>query len=241
MSSNLVLQANFVDAQKPTNSITSPTPGQSWSNGVFTLTGKASDNVAVSNVFYSLNNAAWTNATTANNWTNWTATINLIANTNTIQAYAMDTSGNVSTTNSVSFNAVLSTVLTVATNGLGPLSQNYNNALLQVGKNYSITATAGKGFIFTNWTGGVTLPLVVLTNGATLQFVMQSNLVLQVNFVDTNRPVLTITNLTAGQRWSNLVFTAKGIDELGGGFNPDSWDKYICRFCRRYHRQQIAD
>ena len=210
MSSNLVLQANFVDAQKPTNSITSPTPGQSWSNGVFTLTGKASDNVAVSNVFYSLNNAAWTNATTANNWTNWTATINLIANTNTIQAYAMDTSGNVSTTNSVSFNAVLSTVLTVATNGLGTLSQNYNNALLQVGKNYSITATAGKGFIFTNWTGGVTLPLVVLTNGATLQFVMQSNLVLQVNFVDTNRPVLTITNLTAGQRWSNLVFTAKG-------------------------------
>jgi hypothetical protein len=210
MASNLLLQANFVDGQKPTNSITSPTSGQLWSNATFTVTGKASDNVAVSNVFYSLNNAAWTSATTANNWSNWTAAVNLIAGTNTIQAYAVDTSSNISTTNSVSFNAVLSTVLTVSTNGLGSLNPNYNNALLQVGKGYSITATAGTGFAFTNWTGGVSLPLAVLTNKATLQFVMQSNLVLQANFADTNRPVLSITNLTAGQRWSNLVFTAEG-------------------------------
>jgi hypothetical protein len=210
MASNLLLQANFVDGQKPTNSIISPTSGQLWTNATFTVTGKASDNVAVSNVFYSLNNAAWTSATTANNWSNWTAAVNLIAGTNTIQAYAEDTSSNISTTNSVSFNAVLSTVLTVSTNGLGSLNPNYNNALLQVGKGYSITATAGTGFAFTNWTGGVSLPLAVLTNKATLQFVMQSNLVLQANFADTNRPVLSITNLTAGQRWSNLVFTAKG-------------------------------
>lgn len=210
MASNLLLQANFVDVQKPTNSITSPTPGQLWSNVVFAVLGKASDNVTVSNVWYSLNNAAWTNATTANNWSNWTATVHLIANTNTIQAYAVDTSGNISATNRVSFNAVLNTVLTVRTNGLGTSNPNYNNALLQVGKSYSMKAAAGTGFTFTNWTGGVTLPLVVLTNKATLQFVMQSNLVLQANFVDTNRPALSITNLTAGQRWSNLVFTAKG-------------------------------
>ena len=223
MQSNLVLQANFADVQKPTNSITSPTPGQLWSNGVFTVTGKAGDNVAVSNMFYSLNNAAWTNATTANNWSNWTATVNLIAGTNTIQAYAVDTSGNISATNSVSFNAVLSTVLTVSTNGLGSLNPNYNNALLQVGKSYSITATAGTGFRFTNWTGGVSLPLAVLTNKATLQFVMQSNLVLQANFADTNRPVLSITNLTAGQRWSNLVFTAKGTA-------TDNWQVAIVQY-----------
>ena len=210
MASNILLQANFMDVQKPTNSITTPTQGQLWSNGVFTVTGKASDNVAVSNVFYSLNNTAWTNATTANNWTNWTATLNLIAGTNNIQAYAVDTSGNISATNSVSFNAVLSTVLTLSTNGLGSLNPNYNNALLQVGKNYSITATAGTGFAFTNWTGGVILPLAVLTNGTTLQFTMQSNLVLQANFVDTSKPTLSITNLAAGQRWSNLLFTAKG-------------------------------
>jgi hypothetical protein len=210
MASNLTFTANFMDVQKPTNSITSPKPGQLWSNAVFTVTGTASDNVAVSNVLYSLNNAAWTNAATANNWANWTAGVNLIAGTNTIQAYAVDTSGNISATNSVSFAAVLSAVLTVHTNGLGSLNPNYNNALLQIGKSYSITATPGSGFKFTNWTGGTTLPLAVLTNGATLQFVMQSNLVLQANFADTNKPTVSITDLATGQRVSNAVFTVKG-------------------------------
>jgi Divergent InlB B-repeat domain/Bacterial Ig domain len=210
MASNLLLQANFVDAQKPTNSITTPTSGQLWSNGVFTVTGKASDNVAVSNVWYSLNNAAWTNPATVNNWSNWTATVSLIAGTNKIQSYAMDTSGNISATNSVSFNAILSTVLTVSTNGLGSLNPNYNNALLQVGKSYSITATAGTGFTFTNWTGGVSLPLAVLTNKATLQFVMQSNLVLQANFVDTSKPTLKISSPTSGQKMTNALATLIG-------------------------------
>jgi hypothetical protein len=196
----------------PSIQIIEPTSGLQVSNATYSVIGTASGmlNVAVSNVFYSINNAAWTNATTANNWTNWTATINLIAGTNTIQAYAVDTSGNISATNSVSFNAILSTVLTVSTNGLGSLNPNYNNALLQVGKSYSITASAGTGFTFTNWTGGVSLPLAVLTNKATLQFVMQSNLVLQANFVDTNKPTVSITNLASGQRVSNAVFTVKG-------------------------------
>jgi hypothetical protein len=210
MASNLTFTANFMDVQKPTNSITSPKPGQLWSNAVFTVTGTASDNVAVSNVLYSLNNAAWRNAATANNWANWTAVVNLIAGTNTIQTYAVDTSGNISATNSVSFVAVLSTVLTVHTNGLGSLNPNYNNALLQIGKSYSITATPGSGFMFTNWTGGTTLPLAVLTNGATLQFVMQSNLVLQANFAGTNKPTVSITDLATGQRVSSAEFTVKG-------------------------------
>ena len=230
MSSNLVLQANFVDAQKPTNSITSPTPGQSWSNGVFTVTGKASDNVAVANVFYSLNNAAWINATTANNWTNWTATINLIANTNTIQAYALDTSGNVSTTNSVSFNAVLDTVLKVSTNGLGSITPSYNGQLLTVGKSYSLTAKVDTGFVFSNWTGGINLPQTVLTNGLTLKFVMQSNLWLQANFRDTSKPTLTVTAPTAGKKMTNalayLVGTTKDnwkVEGVWNQLNGEAW------------------
>ncbi|MEI7728714.1 MAG: kelch repeat-containing protein [Verrucomicrobiota bacterium] len=210
MQSNLVLKANFVDIQKPTNNITSPTSGQRWSNGVFTVTGKAGDNVTVSNVLYSLNDTAWTKATTTDNWSNWSATVNLIAGTNTIQTYAMDTTGNISATNSVSFIGVLSTALAVSTNGLGSLKPNFNNTLMQVGKSYSMTATAGAGFAFANWMGGISSPLTVLTNGATLQFVMQSNLVLKANFVDTSKPILSITNLVTGQRVSNMVLTAKG-------------------------------
>jgi hypothetical protein len=223
MQSNLVLQANFVDVQKPTNSITSPTPGQSWSNGVFTVTGKASDNVAVSNVWYSLNNAAWTGATTANNWSTWTATINLIAGTNTIQAYALDTSGNISATNNVSFNAVLSTVLTVSTNGLGSITPNDNGQSLIVGKSYSMAAKAATGFVFTNWTGGIGSPQNILTNGLTVNFVMQSNLWLQANFQETSKPTLTVSSPTNNKKLTNalanLIGTTSDNWKVGGVWN----------------------
>jgi hypothetical protein len=200
------------DAIKPTNQITLPTPGLLISNVNYTVAGTATDNVHVAYVMYQLNGTGWNPALTTSGWTNWSAPVTLLPQTNTIQAYAADSFGNVSTTNSVSCVCILNTPLTVATNGLGTVSPNYNGTLLQVGAAYSMTATetAGKGFAFTNWTGGTSLPLAVLTNGATLKFLMQSNLMLQANFADTNRPALSITNLTAGQRWSNLVFTVKG-------------------------------
>ena len=152
LNTNRTLVANFTDIQAPTNTITLPTPGQRWSNTVFTVTGTASDNVQVSNVWCQINGSGWNLATTANNWSNWTATINLIAGTNTVQAYAVDTSGNISATNSVSLVGVLSTVLTVNTNGNGTINPNYNGLPLQVWATYSMTATAGTGFAFTNWT-----------------------------------------------------------------------------------------
>ena len=200
------------DSIKPTNHITLPTPGLLVSNESYTVTGAATDNVHVAYVRYQLNGAGWNPALTSNGWTNWTAPVTLLPQTNIVQAYAVDTFGNISATNNVSFVCILNTPLIVGTNGLGTVSPNYNGSLLQVGAAYSMTATvtAGKGFTFTNWTGGTNLPLVVLTNGATLKFVMQSNLMLQANFADTNRPALSITNLTTGQRWSNAVFTAKG-------------------------------
>ena len=200
------------DAIKPTNQITLPTAGLLVSNVSYTVKGTATDNVHVAYVMYQLNGIGWNPALTGNSWTNWTAPVTLLPQTNVIQAYAADSFGNVSATNSVSCVCILNTPLSVGTNGLGTVSPNYNGTLLQVGAAYSMTATvtAGKGFAFANWTGGTSVPLAVLTNGATLKFLMQSNLMLQANFADTNRPTLSLTNLTAGQRWSNLVFTAKG-------------------------------
>jgi hypothetical protein len=58
--------------------------------------------VAVSNVFYQLNNNGW-NPVTSFNGTNWSAAVTLTPGTNTVQAYAVDTSGNVSATNTVKF------------------------------------------------------------------------------------------------------------------------------------------
>ena len=94
---NLTLRANFADVTRPTLNILTPASNQQWTNGTFTVTGKASDNVAVATVYYALNGSGWTTATTTNNWTNWTANLTLTPGTNTVQAYAVDTSGNLST------------------------------------------------------------------------------------------------------------------------------------------------
>jgi uncharacterized repeat protein (TIGR03803 family) len=207
------------DTNPPTLSITAPTAGQRWSNSVFTVAGTAADNVSVANVFCSVNNSAWETASTANHWTNWTAQVPLTPGTNTITAYAMDDSGNLSTTGKVLLDFVVTNQLVVQTAGPGTISPNYSNAWLEIGRSYSMTATvtAGKGFAFTNWTGGTGLTLAVLTNGAALTFTMQSNLVLQANFVDTNKPVLAITNPAANTHFTNTSVNIEGTatDNVG--------------------------
>jgi uncharacterized repeat protein (TIGR03803 family) len=210
MASNLTLQVTFADVTKPTLSITNVTSGMNVSNAAFVVKGKAGDNVAVSNVFYSLNSGDWSNAMTGNDWTNWSAAVMLLPGTNTIAAYAVDTGGNLSTTNSLNFFYVVNAMLTVSTNGLGTLNPNYSGALLQIGKSYSITATAGTGFAFTNWTGGTNLPLTLITNKTTVQFLMVTNLMLQANFVDVTKPTLTITAPASGQHMSNALATVTG-------------------------------
>ena len=184
MAANLALVANFVDITKPTLSIVSPTLNQQWSNATFTASGKAGDNVAVATVYYSLNGGLWTNATTANNWTNWSASLQLTPGTNSLQAYALDASGNASATNAVSFEYVVPMPLSVQVRGLGVSNPNWghlsggysttltwlpgygyyttsvslpgytNGTLLDVNENYTLTAIANPGFAFTNWSDG---------------------------------------------------------------------------------------
>jgi hypothetical protein len=209
-SGNRTLVANFTDIQAPTNTISSPISGQRWSNGVFTVKGTAKDNLGVSNVWCLLNGTDWYLAASTNGWTNWSAAVNLTPGTNIVQAYAVDTTGNKSTTNSVSFQFVVTNQLGVRAIGLGTIKPNYSNAWLEIGRNYSITSAPASGFVFTNWVlstnwiGGVT------TSHTNLQFMMQSNLTLQVSFVDVTKPTLSITVPTSGQKMTNALANVKG-------------------------------
>jgi hypothetical protein len=106
------------DVTQPTNSITAPTGGQRWSNAVFTVAGTASDNAQVASVWIQMNSTGWQAAFTANHWANWTATASLTPGTNFLQAYAADTSGNVSFINSVSLQFVVTNLLQVRSVGL---------------------------------------------------------------------------------------------------------------------------
>jgi uncharacterized repeat protein (TIGR03803 family) len=216
MQSNLVLQASFVDTNRPALSITNVAAGLNVSNADFTVKGTAGDNAAVSNVFYLLNNGGWSNAVTGNNWSNWSDAVALVPGTNTIAAYAADTSGNVSTTNSASLFFVVTNQLEVQATGLGTISPNYSNAWLDIGRNYSITSAPAGGFIFTNWTVSTNWLGDAIVVSKILQFTMESNLTLQANFLETNRPRLTITAPMAGQHMTNALAAVVGT-------TTDSW------------------
>ncbi|HEV2696125.1 MAG TPA: Ig-like domain-containing protein [Verrucomicrobiae bacterium] len=192
------------DNTPPRVVITSPTAGQRWSNVVFTVTGKAGDDVGVAAVYCRVGAQDWTLATSANGGTNWTCNVNLSPGTNIVQAYAVDTSANASAVTNQSVYYVVLAPVTFLTNGSGTLSPNYIGASLELGRNYSVTAAAGAGFRFANWTGSIA------TNAATLNFTMASNLTFTANFADATPPRLNFSNLVAGQRWSNAVFTVKG-------------------------------
>jgi hypothetical protein len=193
----------------PSLTIITPISGLRVSNSILTVEGSAPlQGYAVTNVYYSLNSPTnFVPATTTDGWAAWSAEINLISGTNTISAYAVDSSGALSATNTVQFVAVLSTQITVQTNGRGTLSPNDKGAALVVGQKYSITATPATGFAFTNWTGPGS---VILTNGRTLTFTMASNLVLTANFADVQKPVVTILSPTANQMVASNSFLIRG-------------------------------
>ena len=76
-----------------------------------------------------------------------------------------------------------SAALILQTNGHGTITHTAWPQKLLVGKQYTVTAVPSSGNLFSNWVGGTTLPYNVLSTKKSYNFAMQSNLVLQANFV----------------------------------------------------------
>ena len=213
MQANLTLTVVFADTNRPMVAVANLVANQRISNAVFTVRGRVTDNAGVSNVWYRLNGAPdWlaANGLAAGRTSLWSAPLVLGQRTNKFEVWAEDAAGNRSPTTNVSFVYVKSGPLLVAAVGQGTISPNYSNAVLEIGLNQSVKAAGVNGHQFRRWEVGTNwLNPGVVTN-ATLNFVMQSNLTLTVVFADTNRPVVTVTNLVANQRISNAVFTVRG-------------------------------
>jgi formylglycine-generating enzyme required for sulfatase activity len=207
MQSNLTLLATFRDTNRPTLKITTPSNNARLSNQTFTVTGSATDNVAVAGVFYQVNNAPWQAATGTKAWS---GAATWIPGTNTVRAYAVDAAGNRSLTNLVRVTYVLFDRLSVQTIGQGRISPNYSNAMLEIGRSYTVTATPVNGHAFTSWTLSTNWSGGVVSNKPALSFIMQSNLTLLATFRDTNRPTLKITTPSNNARLSNQTFTVTG-------------------------------
>jgi len=229
-------QANFLDVEKPVLHINSPTPNEFATNFNFLVQGTASDNAAVASVWYQFNGGGWS---TANGTNLWSVPVTLTPGTNTIQAYAVDTSGNVSATNTVNFVFEFKLPFYLIINGQGTVTPNYRGQQLQAGENYTITAIPAKGFAFTNWYAVSLIqpletaqprtvipdptpiipsdPPFYLTNSPTLKFTMGGFLAYIANFVDIAPPVVTITAPKPNERVSNTVFTVTGTARDNAG------------------------
>ena len=151
--------------------------GATFSTTNLSVTGKAKDNVAVSNVSFSLDlGVNFSNAVTSNGWTNFVIS-GVITNvgTNTLIVKAVNVNGNSTAllTNHPVY-APLYTV-TVATSGTGTVSSNWTGKV-QWGKSYSLTAQPGRNFVLVGWTGNIT------TNAATFKFSPTNNMSLTATF-----------------------------------------------------------
>jgi hypothetical protein len=174
------------------------------------ISGTATDNVAVTNVLYSLNHADWTNATTGNSWSNWTVQVTMVPGTNTVSLRAVDSSGNqATTTNAVKIFYLATAVLTVRTNGTGKISPAYDGAQLNLGVGYSITAKGTKsGIGLVSWTDGHGR---FLANTATLKFLMSSNLTLIANMGDVVLPTVNVSSTTTNTDGIANHFVVHGV------------------------------
>jgi hypothetical protein len=89
-----------IDTLCPTNTISSPINDSSFTNLAFTISGVSTDDIAVSNVYISLDSDPFSPAAGSSAWsTNVTTTLGV----HSLRSYSMDFTGKVSPTNSISF------------------------------------------------------------------------------------------------------------------------------------------
>lgn len=198
------------DTTRPTITITNPAANAQFTNtAIVAVQGTAVDNGQVAAVNYQLNGGGWNLAAGTSNWE---TPVTLVQGTNVFEVFSVDSAGNNSLTNSRNIILVLTAPIVVQTNGTGTVSPNYNGQMLEIGKSYSMTATAGAGFMFANWSGSVP------TNGPTVKFIMASDLVLTANFVDIQKPTVSIANPPSAKTYTNsqtVTLSATAADNIG--------------------------
>ena len=144
MQQRLSLIANFEDTRKPQLSILSPEPGQQMPRYWLHIAGTCSDNDRITNVMVSLNGYYFQKAKTFDDWKGWVLPwVQLTAGTNTIDAYAVDATGLLSSTQRTKVFFSVKSKLTLSSSGSGTLKTYFDGDLLEVGKSYRLSAVPG--------------------------------------------------------------------------------------------------
>ena len=170
---------------------------------VVTFQGKASDNSGVAQIVYQVNGGSFMPATGT---TAWSALVTNVPGTNTFVVKAIDGNTNESLAVTRKFVYVVTNGIVLITNapGTGTIKASFTGTNLEVGRSYTVTATAKAGFLFSNWSGTIS------SNSAALNFIMQSNMVLSANFM-TNP-------FSAIKGGYNVLFYETNAAEQSSGF-----------------------
>lgn len=200
MRSNMTLTANLTDGARPALTMVSPRAGARLTNGLVTVQGRATDNLSVSEVWYSLNDGPFQ---LASGTTNWSASMTLRAGRNVVTAKAVDATGKDSAAVSRVLTNVVMMPISINVVGRGTVAP-ANRQSLEIGKRYVAKATPGTGFVLTNWSGTIS------TNRWSFAFTMESNMTLTATLVDVAKPTVTVTYPVASARLTNGSVTVRG-------------------------------
>jgi len=197
---------------RPMVKITSPEQNAFLNKSVITVKGSTSGTVPVSQLFYQLNGAQWVLASSTSGWATWSASVIVPTGTNVVQAYALNIVGTPSLTNSVTFvSGITSAPVSVRVEGSGSVSPNYDGQWLEIGRAYKMTAKPKAGFLFANWMEALADEPLDVISSPRLSFTMQSNLVLQANFVPN--PFIPVSGT-----YNGLFYETNGIALESSGY-----------------------
>lgn len=169
-----VLMVNAPDLVGPSLVVSNPAANLIITNGTLIVSGAAYDNFAVSNVVVELNGGAAIEVATTNG--TWSTTLtNLPGGTNVIVVRAQDTSSNFTEVTRRIFHRV-KVPLDLTIVGSGTVSGASDGDLLEVGRNYTLTAKPAKNNLFADWSGSVSTLTPKLT------FEMDTNVTLTATF-----------------------------------------------------------
>jgi len=165
------------DRTRPQVAVTDPTVKlRVTTNGTVTFQGTAKDNMEVARVLIS---TAASQNEIASGTANWSEEITLTPGTNTIFVKSIDRFGNESATQKRSIFYEVPTELKLTNSGAGTVVGATNLQMLDIGRNYLLSAVPAKGNFFVGWRGSFNSPLprvlFKMQEGETLTAVFSTN------------------------------------------------------------------
>ena len=195
----------------PRLTITSPAANAALTVAQVNVSGTTAGAPAADRVEVRVENAAGTGSyVVATGRTAWAAAINgLQAGTNTLRVRSLNASGGVILELTRAVRLIVSDTLNVTISGSGTVTAGFTGATpREVGRAYTIAARPVAGWLFKNWSGGISATTAALT------FRMTEDLALTANFVP-NPFIARIGTYTGLAETSTFAHGTSGLVRIG--------------------------